>query len=244
MSLVDPYSQKADSVTKVPLGDNASKRILREYDVLSSLAKEKPGIAPRPLFVDQEHGLAVQETIVGKQLERKFTHEHIAYLSRLKVSKDVTTIRAEAEGLARRFEKLKNTDQGLGRYVENLVDGLKDVTELPASQVHGDFRPWNILRSETRGIVAIDWEFSESRQILGLDVIHYYLDKNYSEPVNAQCLSSFGDEKFRTYEMKLKFTGKRVQLFVNKKKISGKNVETGNTMRFLILFAFKVFSPV
>ena len=181
LSLFDSRNNNLISVAKIPLGDRASDNILREYEVLRYLEVERPSVAPRPLFVNREYGLAVQEAIEGKRLGRKFTYKHAAYLNRLRVSKDVTTIRAEGESLARRFKNLKNTDKRLGRYVENLVDGLKDVTEMPVVQAHGDFKPWNVLCNRAGGIVAIDWEFSESRQILGLDVIHYHHHKNVSK---------------------------------------------------------------
>ncbi len=181
LSLFDSHSKNMILVAKAPLGGRASDNILYEYDVLSDLETEDLVLAPRPLFVDRERGLAVQEGIVGEMLGSKFSHAHIAYLNKLSRKNDMAMIRTGADSLARRFEKLNSTDKILVQYVEKLLDDLKDTTEIPVVKIHGDFKPWNILRNRTGGIVAIDWEFSEPQQIMGLDVIHYFYDKNISK---------------------------------------------------------------
>lgn len=177
ISLFDSSSNKLISVAKIPLGIRASNNILREYDVLCRMEIERPGVAPRPIFVDRTHGLSVQEAIEGKHLGYKFTHKHAVYLKRLGMSGCVTTIRVEAERLAKRFAKLKNNEESLGRYIGELVYMLKDTTKLPVVQMHGDFKPWNLIQNKDGEIVAVDWEFSEPNQIVSLDVIHYFYEK-------------------------------------------------------------------
>lgn len=177
ISLFDAQSKKLISVAKIPLGSRALSNILHEYDVLCNLDAEKQAIAPRPLFVDKERGLAVQEAIVGKRLEKKITNKHLDYLNMLKIPEEVTTIYYEAEKLVTRFKKLNNTNNNLIQYIDKLSHNLKDVTEIPVSRAHGDFKPWNIMQNNKGKMIAIDWEFAESKQVLGLDIIHYFFEK-------------------------------------------------------------------
>jgi len=178
ISLFDAHSKKLISVAKIPLGTQALSNILHEYDVLCNLDVKRQAVAPRPLFVDRERGLTVQEAIVGKRLEKKFTSKHLGYLNILKIPDEVTTIYYEAEKLVTRFENLNNTNNNLIQYIDKLSNSLKDVTEIPVSKAHGDFKPWNIMQDNKGNIIAIDWEFAESKQVLGLDIIHYFSEKN------------------------------------------------------------------
>jgi len=178
ISLFDAHTKKLISIAKIPLGSRALINILREYDVLCNLEVERQAVAPHPFFVDREHGLSVQEAIVGKRLGKKFTSKHLDYLNMLKIPGEVSTIYHEAEKLVTRFENLNSKNNNLIKYIDKLSYSLKDVTEIPVSKAHGDFKPWNIMQNDKGKMIAIDWEFSESKQVLGLDVIHYFFEKN------------------------------------------------------------------
>ena len=45
----------------------------------------------------------------------------------------------------------------------------------PITRTHGDFAPWNILVRPGQGLTLIDWEFSESDGVAGVDLAHYVL---------------------------------------------------------------------
>ena len=43
------------------------------------------------------------------------------------------------------------------------------------TRTHGDFAPWNILKQRGGNLTLIDWEFSESDGVAGVDLAHYLL---------------------------------------------------------------------
>lgn len=64
----------------MPLVPSAGLAINHEADNLDVLAKEKPGQAPRNLFVDRKNGISSQEFIVGSPTGRRLTEDHVTYL--------------------------------------------------------------------------------------------------------------------------------------------------------------------
>ena len=70
-SLVDPGSGEVKAIAKAPIGAHAAMRILHEADMLERLAKEMPGIAPRPLFRNAKRGIATEEALRGRHPGRK-----------------------------------------------------------------------------------------------------------------------------------------------------------------------------
>ena len=47
------------------------------------------------------------------------------------------------------------------------------------TRTHGDLAPWNILVRPTQGLTMIDWEFSESDGVAGVDLAHYVLVRQH-----------------------------------------------------------------
>ena len=63
-------------VVKVPLAEAARQAILREADMLATLAEEKYACAPRLLYVDRAFGIATQTFIPGMPTSgRRFSVE-------------------------------------------------------------------------------------------------------------------------------------------------------------------------
>ena len=57
---------------KVPLAEGAKQAILREADMLATLAEEKYDCAPRLLYLNRELGIATQTFIPGASGDRRF----------------------------------------------------------------------------------------------------------------------------------------------------------------------------
>ena len=64
--LVNPESWSCDVIVKAPLTEASRAAILREADVLATLADENYACAPRLLYVDQERGIAAQTAVNGE----------------------------------------------------------------------------------------------------------------------------------------------------------------------------------
>ena len=71
--LVHPASGTCDAIVKVPLTDAAQAAILREADVLATLADEGYTCAPRLLYVDQDRGVTTQ-TVAQREAGRPEVH--------------------------------------------------------------------------------------------------------------------------------------------------------------------------
>ena len=63
------------------------------------------------------------------------------------------------------------SDAALAAAVAMVEDRFGD-TEMQTARCHGDWTPWNLATSPTRGLVAWDWEYSEPDAPVGLDELH------------------------------------------------------------------------
>ncbi len=171
--LVNPASGESGGAAKAPLGPRAAVQILKEADILERLAVEKPGIAPRVLFVDRMRGYMVQETVSGTPTGTSLTDAHVQWLARLRVPEAETSFREMTDALSRRIACIEELDKDLKRHLNALLGRIKHRATLPLAWVHGDFAPWNLRWTTCGTLAAFDWEFAESQGISGLDVVHF-----------------------------------------------------------------------
>ncbi|MFQ5785436.1 MAG: hypothetical protein ACE5H8_11530 [Alphaproteobacteria bacterium] len=172
-TLVDRAQGRPLAVAKAPLGPAAAGRILHEAAALDGLAREAPGVAPRPLFSDPATGRSLQTFAAGAPSGMRLTAAHLGWLDRLRVSNSETSLRDGAEALARRLRALPRLDDGTRRRYGRLLEGVAFPEPLPAFRVHGDFAPWNLRRAEGETLIAFDWEFSETPGLPGHDLVHF-----------------------------------------------------------------------
>lgn len=176
--LVNPHSKKLASIAKIPLSEEASVNILHEYEILYSLAKEKPGIAPYPYLINREFGYSNQESIEGKLVGRKYSHKINVFLNGLKTKKKIS-IYDKANFLSEKLLKLENINNNLRILFFDVLKGLADTTELSAYYVHGDFVPWNIIEKADSSIVAVDWETADLNGLPLYDFFYFHFQQNY-----------------------------------------------------------------
>jgi len=173
VGLMDTDECYVSAIAKIPLGAEARRTIAHEVDVLARLEKEKPGLAPRSLFVNKKTGVSVQEAIEGKPTTRRLTQAHITWLLDLAIPAETISLREEAERLAQQVVGHNDIDHRT-RHVLNLVlSEIDDCYRLPATWVHGDFAPWNLKRTPSRTLRAIDWEYASPRGLPLFDLIYY-----------------------------------------------------------------------
>jgi len=178
LSLVDQHSQATNLVAKVPLGDNASKSILHEFDVLASLAEENLGLAPRPYFVNRELGIASQEALSGRLVKRRYSVRLNEYLSSLKTSHTIT-IRKKSDILYEKLLGMCNINARIKIFLTNVLNSIKNDTEILAVHVHGDFVPWNILEEKSGKIIPMDWELANLYGLPLYDYFYYHFQQSY-----------------------------------------------------------------
>ena len=174
--LVNPESGTCGAVVKAPLTQAAHSAILREADVLATLAEENYGCAPRLLYADDERGLATQTALNGRPGSRKLTAEHWALLRSLMLDGERTTIAGHtAEWQAQQSQVAEcEADVMTAAWRE-----VCDLDPLPACWVHGDFAPWNIRHLPDGRVVLLDWEAAQRSGLPLQDAFHFLHIQDY-----------------------------------------------------------------
>ena len=177
-SIVDRETLNTHCIIKIPLGQNASKKIIHEAKMIKSLNKKKANLGPDNIFVDEKKGIAGQKAISGKLANREMTNHLIEWLAALNNNR-TTTLGLHCDRL---FEKLHKINVTEAIHIYNLMK--KNILEkdlslpLPSVWLHGDFAPWNLKHTQN-GIQAIDWEDAKEDGLPLQDLIHFYYIQTY-----------------------------------------------------------------
>jgi len=171
--LTDPRTGAVSSVGKVPLGPAAAVAIRREADILEKLAREKPGRAPRMLFVNHSKGIATQEFVDGLPTERQLTERHVACLSALTILGETISLREVLSDLRRQLDGSGHLAQNAHAVLERVLDEADDPSPLPAVWEHGDFAPWNLIKMPDGSLRAVDWEAAARRGLPLFDLVYF-----------------------------------------------------------------------
>lgn len=173
VGLVDRLSRRLAAVAKVPLDSEAPEAIRREAAILSRLQNEKPGLSPRPLFVNTTKGIAAQEGIVGRSPSRVLSALHITYLENLVVPGETVSLRTIAERIANELLPSNELDEETRALLDFISSELDSPDLLPAVWIHGDMAPWNLKQTTVGHLKAVDWEFACTRGLPLFDIVYY-----------------------------------------------------------------------
>ena len=153
---------------------SASTGILHETFLLRQLAAEKPGIAPRPLFVDHEGGRATQEIVFGHRGPRTLSPEALRLLVNLRRNKTLTTICTQSERLAEQVAVLPVDKKDIDLML-SVLDRSNDRHPLPVVWSHGDLVPPNMLVTSGKQQIFIDWESGSPDGFPLFDIVYFYM---------------------------------------------------------------------
>lgn len=194
VSAIDLHQKIVFGVAKIPLDQGATKNILREAEILTTLATAQPHLAPELLFVDRDRGITVQTAVPGKPVGKHLTTAHLEWLDRLYITDRTTSLQEQAAQLRQRIDRaldLNLNPKSGGTDVrdvqtrvclpllDRLLKAIDDPTAVPATWVHGDFAPWNLKWTGNRTLAAIDWEESQPNGLPLYDLLHYYYIQSY-----------------------------------------------------------------
>lgn len=173
LGLVDPQTNKVISVGKSPLGPNGRVSINYEAEVLDTLQSEKPGRAPRSLFIDHRKGISTQEFIEGMPTGRKMTERHVTWLTDMVIPEESFSLREFAAQLNEQIQALEEIDSESRFLLEQVIAEADDPSPIPKVWEHGDFAPWNIKIAEDGSLRAVDWEYASRKGLPLFDFIFF-----------------------------------------------------------------------
>jgi len=174
LGLVDSQMNKVISVGKSPLGPNGGTAINYEAEVLDDMEREKPGRAPRNLFLDRYKGISSQEFIEGLPTGRQLTERHVAYLVDLVIAEETLSLREVAEQMNEEIEALEEIDPESRSLLDRVIAEADDSPSIPKVWEHGDFAPWNIKIVEGGTLQAVDWEYASRKGLPLFDFIFFH----------------------------------------------------------------------
>lgn len=172
--LYSSVQQRFVRAIKIPVKEMSYRSILNEFFALERLRVNELVISPTPIYLNREKCISAQEIPKGFSINNDANYDPIEILSRLKIAKNSTTLFVKLEELKGRLSKLNKLDERVYDDFYPEFEGFEQDYNLPVVLTHGDFKPWNILQHADGRILIIDWEFSESEQIPGMDLIHFY----------------------------------------------------------------------
>jgi len=172
--LIDVQKNEVASIGKAPLGLMGGDSINYESEILDRMQKEKPGRAPRSLFVDRKNGIATQEFFSGSPTGRILTKHHVKFLIDLAIPGETISLREGLEDFRRQIKNLDHIDPEDRTVLERVLVEVDDPSLLPAVWEHGDFAPWNLKSASNGSLRAIDWEAASRRGLPLFDLVHFY----------------------------------------------------------------------
>ena len=172
--LVDRDTGQCGAIVKVPLAVGANQAILREAQMLASLAEEKYNCAPRLIHVDCERGITTQTFAPGTSGGRRFGASAANCCKRLVLQDETTTIAQYAEALQESAAWDSHPE-----IRPTVLSELNDTHLLPACWVHGDFAPWNIQQQPGQELMLIDWEDAQRGGLPLQDYFHFLHMQDY-----------------------------------------------------------------
>lgn len=154
-ALLDPSNAEIPAIAKIALADAARPAIAHEADMLTRLAVQRPGLAPRVLHADAARGVLTLAPVDGRPVGRAPTAALTAWLETLRMDDRCYRIGTDVEAL-----KSKIAAKGLTppEAVASALARLPADSRMPAVWEHGDLAPWNLKRLPNDTLVALDWE--------------------------------------------------------------------------------------
>lgn len=171
VTLVNPMTSVLKTVVKVPIGEHAATNIIHEANILHQLHHWKQKISPFLQDIDPETGISFQEIVTGNIAGSNLTHCHVQLLTSLQHDNKVTTLSEQLKIDQMKFD-FSDFNDSETEIIKKMCRFLLDDTELPLFWEHGDFSPWNVLKTKDK-LILIDWERSQKNSLPLLDLFHF-----------------------------------------------------------------------
>lgn len=172
------------TITKVAVEDKAIVNLQNEAFFLRNLQAHTPRFSFQvPKLVEYVDGELTMENIANRGTWSWFTDQHATalwQLRRLKAMEGTVGDWLEWSSIHDKINRLKNYPHA--EIPAGLVEQLLQMVTLEDRQqpisyglAHGDFTPWNTLRTKNNQLAIIDWELGKTEMPLGFDFFHFHL---------------------------------------------------------------------
>ncbi|MFK8162947.1 MAG: phosphotransferase [Lewinella sp.] len=173
-------------ITKEAKGELAVANLYNETAALQELAEEVHQFSFQvPKLLQRGERGFTMEQLNSRGTWQKFTNQHLVALrelGQLKPLKGIVGEWAEWGSIRHKINQLKN--QPHAEIPSGIVTNLLQMVVLENREApitfglaHGDFTPWNTLRTKKNKLGIIDWEMAHTEMPMGFDFFHFHLQK-------------------------------------------------------------------
>jgi thymidylate kinase len=172
------------TITKAAVGKMAVPNLNNEAFFLRNLqARQQQFSFVTPQFIRQNERSLTMEKIASRGTWNRFTVQHETALAELREVKPLDgpiCDWVEWNIIHDTINHLKNEPHAAipAGLVSNLLRmvALEDRDKpIAYGLAHGDFTPWNTLRTDNNKLAIIDWELAHTEMPLGFDFFHFHL---------------------------------------------------------------------
>ncbi|WP_273445663.1 phosphotransferase family protein [Neolewinella agarilytica] len=175
---------KKGEIAKVAVGKMAIPNLRNEAFFLRDLQANEQRFSFRvPKLIRYKDEELVMEKIPSQGTWSRFTQQHATalwQLRRVKAHNGLLSDWREWDRIHKRINQLKNephADIPVGLITDLLKMVVQEDRTAAVSYglAHGDFTPWNTLRTNDDQLAIIDWELGQTEMPLGFDFFHFHL---------------------------------------------------------------------
>ena len=174
------------TVEKTAVGPAAAANLDNEASVLRALQRVRADLPFRfPRLRHASTGRLAMERLTDRGTWNKLTDGHVEALGALRTNFPGRATLSEWREWPVIHERLRQLEESapakippsLLRDLLCLADDLDGDTPIEYTYAHGDFTPWNTLRTTGEQLGIIDWELARPGMPVGTDYFHFHLQQ-------------------------------------------------------------------
>lgn len=178
---VNSQQKQCRFVSKVPIGQSASHKVIHEAKALETLMQvNATKVSPDFLYLNQAKGIAAQELIWGASTSRTLQERHLQWMECMRCADETISLSDAAFALETRLRQQSMLDATQKKNAIEWLEKIQDPRLLSAFRLHGDFAPWNLkISRHDQSMIAVDWEEFRPVGFPLYDFIHFYFIQQY-----------------------------------------------------------------
>ena len=176
----------SQTISKIAIQKSALSNLLHEASILQLLKTHKNKLSFRfPQLLQRNDNKIIIEKLDNLGTVLNFTDEHAQVVSDLRelgCTKTAIQHWGHWSTISSRLDTLKqNKGDKIPAYIidqlTKLKNGINQETLINVAMAHGDFTPWNIMKTSPNQLGIIDWELAQKDLPLAYDYFHFHIQK-------------------------------------------------------------------